>query len=227
MSSIEMPYVAVIPYQVLIDQELPPNAKLFYGCLVGLSKKEGYCWATDGQLEEMFFVKGRAIHRWLEVLEKRGYIRRETQNIPSKIEGKCIWEKERKIFINEGFSRKDCEHVKKDSSGHVKKDSSYGHVKKDSSIICINKESLSEKKETSKESEKEEHNPNQEKCLAFLREVIKKHPEIKDKIQFKDREAILDTKHGIKRAEYTIYFKDYIKANIREWFGNHIDQRTL
>lgn len=144
---LEFPYLAVIPYAVLSDKDLQPNAKLFYGCLVGLAKREGYCWASDKQLAEMFGVREREIHRWLSRLEEKGFIFRETENLPHKENEVFFWEKRRKIHISEAFSNKSYDTVKNDSTEHVKNDMSIEHVKNDSTNSkSINKEIKRERK---------------------------------------------------------------------------------
>ena len=128
---LELPYLAVIPYAVLSDKDLQPNAKLFYGCLVGLAKKEGYCWASNEQLADMFGVKERVVVRWLESLEKKSFIIREVHNLPHLENKKFLWKTERKIFINDAFSKKVCEHVRKDMAEGVQNDTPIGHVQND------------------------------------------------------------------------------------------------
>lgn len=109
-TKLDLPYLAVIPYNILIDNDLNPAAKIFYGCLVGLSKKEGYCYASDEQLAEQHSVDVRTIKRWLKSLEEKGFISRHTKNVPYKTdEGKLIWRKKRKIYTGSGFSRKESE----------------------------------------------------------------------------------------------------------------------
>lgn len=103
--TLEFPYIAVIPFKVMSDPDLPPNAKLHYGCLAGLSKKEGYCWATNEQLAEMHGVHESQIKRWQKELEEKGFIRRVQENKPFRDEeGKMLWRTERKIYVNDGFS---------------------------------------------------------------------------------------------------------------------------
>ena len=107
---LEFPYIAVIPYKVMADTDIEANAKLHYACLAGLSKKEGYCWATDEQLAEMHGVSTRQIKRWNKSLEEHGHITRETENDPYRDdEGKLLWKKSRKFYVNEGFSKNVCE----------------------------------------------------------------------------------------------------------------------
>ncbi len=109
MSSLEMPYAAIIPFKILSDKQLHASVKIFYGCLVGLAKNEGYCFASDDQLAEMFGVSDRQITRWLGLLEKKNYISRHTVNVPHRNDnGVTLWTKTRKIYVGEGFSKNIC-----------------------------------------------------------------------------------------------------------------------
>jgi len=110
MSSLEMPYAAIIPFKILADKQLHATAKIFYGCLVGLAKNEGYCYASDDQLAEMFGVTDRQINRWLGLLEKKNYISRHTVNLPHRNDdGVTFWRKTRKIYVGDGFSKNVCD----------------------------------------------------------------------------------------------------------------------
>lgn len=66
---------AVIPATVLDDEELPANAKILYGVLSSLMRREGYCWATNAQLAEAMHCSEDVITRWVSKLSKRGHIR--------------------------------------------------------------------------------------------------------------------------------------------------------
>jgi hypothetical protein len=103
---LDFPYISIIPYSVMSCGSLEPSAKLYYGCLAGLARQEGYCWATDSQLAEMHKVCERQIKRWNESLEKNGFIKRQTENKTYRNDdGKLLWKKTRKIYVSEGFSK--------------------------------------------------------------------------------------------------------------------------
>ena len=113
MKSLEMPYMAHIPYKVLSDKNLQPMAKIHFGCISGLAVKEGYCWATDKQFAEMHGVDESTIKRWNKELEKGGHIQKISENKPYRTQdGKMLWRKERKIYINRGFSNNSFEGLK-------------------------------------------------------------------------------------------------------------------
>ena len=113
---IDFPYLAIIPFQVMSNQKISANTKLHFGCLTALSKKCGYCYATDEQLAKMHNVKERQIKRWHKELEENDFILRETKTVPyTSKESKLRWKKSRKIFIGDCFSKKVCEGDKKDT----------------------------------------------------------------------------------------------------------------
>jgi len=103
-----LPYVAVIPYRVQCDDNLPDSVKLYFGQLTALCQNGGYCWATDAWLSKMKKVPIGTIKEWNRKLEQAGYITRVTKNVSK---GRCpktnrdIWRKERKIFVNDAFAR--------------------------------------------------------------------------------------------------------------------------
>lgn len=122
--ALEMPHYCVIPYEVISNKNLTPNAKIHYGCLAGLAKKEGYCWATDQQLAEMHGVNISQIKRWNKSLDDNGFIHRDTSNKPVHNRGeKLRWVRLRKIYINDGFSNKFYEKGKNEPSEKENPDS--------------------------------------------------------------------------------------------------------
>lgn len=103
---LDLPYIAIIPYHVQTCETLSDAAKLYYGQIVGLSKKTGYLWASDEQLAQMKNTSVRNIQRWNKELEEAGFVYRETKNYPTKKDdGSFAWEKRRKIWVNESFKR--------------------------------------------------------------------------------------------------------------------------
>ena len=65
----------IIPAVIENDKELPPNAKLLYGKIHGLARKEGYCWATNKYLGEKFGLHEGSISRLISKLKERNHIR--------------------------------------------------------------------------------------------------------------------------------------------------------
>lgn len=117
-NSIDYPYLAVIPYNVLCDKQLDDRIKIYFGCLAALAKKEGYCYASDKSLAEMKGVSVRTIERWNQKLEKLGYINRVVKNIPYRnSDNRMLWKNSRRIYVNDGFSIKPKQ--EKDNSKNV------------------------------------------------------------------------------------------------------------
>lgn len=116
-SRLELPYLAVLPLCILSDEELQPAAKIHYGCFVGLSKKEGYCWATDEQFAQMHGVSVSTIEKWNRTLSEKGYIQRETHNDPYRDKtGRLLWKRRRRIYTRAEISGKEVESLKNDAS---------------------------------------------------------------------------------------------------------------
>lgn len=121
--SLSFPFQAHIPYRVLADTTLCPNAKIHFGCLSGLAEKEGYCWATNEQLAGMHGVAVIQIKKWLDQLEDSGFIRRETTNRSYRDEtGKLLWKKRRRIYIGDAYSRKSSDRYENEPSANNFKD---------------------------------------------------------------------------------------------------------
>ena len=57
------------------DKRLDGNAKILLGVIQPLCTKEGYCWASNPHFAKMFNVSVDTITRWLQQLQKCGYIR--------------------------------------------------------------------------------------------------------------------------------------------------------
>ncbi|WP_057766730.1 conserved phage C-terminal domain-containing protein [Cytobacillus praedii] len=70
-------YYAIIPANVRYDNELPPNAKLLYGEITALCNEKGFCWAGNTYFADLYNKDKSTIARWIQQLEKRGYITRE------------------------------------------------------------------------------------------------------------------------------------------------------
>lgn len=66
---------AVVPATVLDDMSLPANAKILYGVLSSLMRREGFCWPSNAQLAEAMHCSEDVISRWVAALAKAGHIR--------------------------------------------------------------------------------------------------------------------------------------------------------
>ena len=54
-------YYAVIPSTVLFNEELKSNEKLLYAVITALANKEGYCYASNNYLADLFNSKAHTI----------------------------------------------------------------------------------------------------------------------------------------------------------------------
>lgn len=66
---------SVIPATVLDDMQLQANAKILYGVLSSLMRREGYCWPSNAQLAAAMHCSEDIIRRWLSSLSEGGHIR--------------------------------------------------------------------------------------------------------------------------------------------------------
>ena len=67
-------FYCIIPLHIICCDELEPNAKLLYAVISSLTKKEGYCFASNQYLANVFKVTERAIQQWLESLKGKGFL---------------------------------------------------------------------------------------------------------------------------------------------------------
>lgn len=70
-------YYAVIPADVRYDLNLTDKAKLLYGEITALTKKNGYCYASNKYFSEIYSVSITTIKRLMKQLEDNNYIKRE------------------------------------------------------------------------------------------------------------------------------------------------------
>lgn len=86
---------AVIPSIILFNENIEPSAVKLYAIIKGLSRIEGYCYATNAYLAECLKCDESSIKRYLKSLEDEGFIERETN--------KTGFYHQRKIFISFDF----------------------------------------------------------------------------------------------------------------------------
>ena len=70
-------YWAVLPSAVRYDTRLPASAKLLYAEISSLTQSTGYCYASNDYFERLYGVSERTLQRWMDALDKAGYIRIE------------------------------------------------------------------------------------------------------------------------------------------------------
>ena len=73
---------SVIPAKVRDDRALRPNAKLLYGELSALTQAEGYCWAYNAYLAELFGLSVKTVEALIKQLRDRGHIQVEVERDP-------------------------------------------------------------------------------------------------------------------------------------------------
>ena len=83
---------SVIPATVLDDMQLQANAKILYGVLSSLMRREGYCWPSNAQLAAAMHCSEDVIRRWLAALQHDGHI--QVRVVPNRKTGGKI----RRIF---------------------------------------------------------------------------------------------------------------------------------
>ena len=64
---------SVIPATVLDDMSIPANAKILYGVLSSLMRREGYCWPSNAQLAEAMHCSEDVVKRWVSALAEAGH----------------------------------------------------------------------------------------------------------------------------------------------------------
>ena len=67
-------YYEVIPSPVLFNEELKPNEKLLYAVITVLANKEGYCFASNNYLANLFNAKPHTISNWISHLSKLNFV---------------------------------------------------------------------------------------------------------------------------------------------------------
>ena len=67
-------YYAVIPSTVLFNEELKSNEKLLYAVITALANKEGYCYASNNYLADLFNSKAHTISNWISHLNKLNFV---------------------------------------------------------------------------------------------------------------------------------------------------------
>lgn len=85
-------YEVTVPMKLMLNKTIPDAVKIFYGVVRNLMRKEGYCWATNEKLAELFEVNISTVKRWLKILSDLRYLKCESCNLGLK--------KKRKIWLH-------------------------------------------------------------------------------------------------------------------------------
>lgn len=67
-------YYTIIPAEVRYNKNLSASAKLLYGEISTLCKKDNICWASNSYFAELYNTSKITVSRWFSQLEKEGYI---------------------------------------------------------------------------------------------------------------------------------------------------------
>ena len=67
-------YYAVLPSTVLFNEELKANEKLLYAVITVLANKDGYCFASNNYLAELFNSKPHTISNWISHLSRLNFV---------------------------------------------------------------------------------------------------------------------------------------------------------
>ena len=172
-------YYAVIPSTVLFNKELRANEKLLYAVITVLANKEGYCYASNNYLADLFNSKPHTVSNWISHLNKLGFVYVELiRNDKNEII-------QRRIFINDiPYATKMTYPypIKITESMSQKRQDNNINIKIDRFFLyLINKEDKNPEKMTKDEErnfkellEKYELNYNQEHISFFTEENIEK-----------------------------------------------------
>lgn len=68
-----------MPIELMKDKELSPTDKMLYAIIDFHTYMKEYCWVTNTTLAKEINTSTRTIQRSLEILELKGYIRREVR----------------------------------------------------------------------------------------------------------------------------------------------------
>ena len=85
----EEAYFAVIPAIVMYDERISMMERLLYGTITLLTKKDGYCYASNGYLASLYKCNESTITRHIGQLKKYGYLTVEIKD-----------NYQRKIYVN-------------------------------------------------------------------------------------------------------------------------------
>jgi hypothetical protein len=78
-------YYSVIPANVRYDESLSKSAILLYGEISALTRKEGYCFASNAYFARLYRTTKRSVQTWLSELREAGHIMVQSGDDPRKI----------------------------------------------------------------------------------------------------------------------------------------------
>ena len=151
-------YFAMIPSIVMYDERLTYLERLLYGTITLLTKKDGYCYASNGYIAKLYKCNELTISRHISQLNKYGYI-----NVVIEDNYK------RRIYVNlpkEGV-------IQNNQGGYTK--SSKGLYKNDKGVIQNNQDN-NIKDNNNLINEKKESAPGRTDFEEIAKEYDKRYP---------------------------------------------------
>lgn len=91
-------YYVIVPSKVRYDKQLRPNEKLLYGEILALSHKEGYCYATNKYLADLYDVTEISISNWIGNLVAAGYIKVDYDRVGAFVNQRRIYVTDKSII---------------------------------------------------------------------------------------------------------------------------------
>lgn len=70
-----MSYYVIIPETVLCDDRLSSSEKLMYGEILALSRKHGFCFASNQYFSDKYNVSKVTVSNWVQELIEYGYVK--------------------------------------------------------------------------------------------------------------------------------------------------------
>lgn len=74
-----------VPTMVLHDSEISPNSKLIFGIILSLTRKRGYCYASNSTFSSILNRHNNAISRSISQLSQYGYLQIQYVNQKRRI----------------------------------------------------------------------------------------------------------------------------------------------
>jgi len=83
----------LIPPTILHEKKIPTGAKILYGRVLGLTKRKGYCYASNDYLAEGIGLSKSTIKKYLMILYKRNYLayKLERDKKTKEVKGRRIY----------------------------------------------------------------------------------------------------------------------------------------
>jgi len=96
----EPSYRASVPLAVILDSPVSRDAKLLYVVIESLTRRKGYCWASNKFLAKLMKAPESSMRRWLAELVKQRLA--EITVVPRRV-GSGGTEREIRLFDNTGY----------------------------------------------------------------------------------------------------------------------------